>query len=95
MVAPEFSLGTFVWAPGPEAVFVVAPEFSPGTAWVPGPEAVFVVALEFSPGTVFVSEPQVSVDIAAPFAVLVPVSVVLVGADSPGRPRFFAFPNID
>jgi len=75
---------------------VVAPEFSPATfVWAPGPEAAFVVAPEFSPGTVFVSEPQVSVDIAAPFVVLVPVSVIVVGADSPERPRFFAFPNID
>jgi hypothetical protein len=29
------------------------------------------------------------------FDFLVPVSVVAVEVDSPGRPRFFAFPNID
>jgi len=40
-------------------------------------------------------KPQASDDIAVAFAVLVPVSVVVVGADSSGRPKFFAFPNID
>jgi hypothetical protein len=42
-----------------------------------------------------VSEPQASVDIALAFDVLVPVSVVAVEVDSPGCPRFLAFPNVD
>jgi len=42
-----------------------------------------------------VAEPQASVDIAAAFVVLVPVSVVVVEVDSLGHPRFFDFPNID
>jgi len=40
-------------------------------------------------------EPQVSVDSALAFDVLAPVSVVAVEVDSPGCPRFLAFPNID
>jgi hypothetical protein len=63
--------------------------------------AVFVLAAE--PGVVFVAvvsvadvaEPQASVDIPVAFAVLVPVSVVVVEVDSPGRPKLFAFPNVD
>src|SRR5208337_3788500 len=42
-----------------------------------------------------VSEPQVSADIAVAFEVLVPVSVVAAEVDSPGRPKFLAFPNVD
>ena len=42
-----------------------------------------------------VAEPQASVDIAVAFAVLAPVSEVGVEVDSPGHPRFSAFPNID
>jgi hypothetical protein len=61
-----------------------------------------VLVAELSPGVVSaaaepvvdVAEPQVSVDIAAVFVVLVPVSVVAVEVDSSGRPKFFAFPNI-
>ncbi len=77
-------------------VFVVA-ELSPE-----------VVVLVFEPGVVFVAvvsvavvfvadvaEPQASVDIAAVFVVLVPVSVVGVEVDSSGRPKFLAFPNVD
>jgi hypothetical protein len=44
---------------------------------------------------VSVSEPQTSVDIAAAFVVLVPVSVVAVEVDSSERPKFLAFPNVD
>jgi hypothetical protein len=40
------------------------------------------------------AEPRASVDIALAFAVLVPVSVVMVEVDSSGRPKFFVFPNI-
>jgi hypothetical protein len=55
------------------------------------------------PGVVFVAvvsvadvaEPQASVDIAVVFAVLAPVSVVVVEVYSPGRPTFLAFPNVD
>jgi hypothetical protein len=42
-----------------------------------------------------ICEPQASVDIAAAFVVLVPVSVVVVEVDSSGRPKFLAFPNVD
>jgi hypothetical protein len=56
------------------------------------PEVVVSVA---EPGAVFASEPQASVDIAVAFVVLAPVSVAAVEVDSPGRPRFFAFPNVD
>ena len=57
-----------------------------------------VVALVFVVSelqVVFVSEPQASADIPFVFVVLVPVSVFVVEVDSPGRPKFFAFPNID
>ena len=45
------------------------------------------------PEVAFVSERQASVDTAVAFVVLVLVSVVVGGVDSPGRPRFLAFPN--
>jgi hypothetical protein len=57
-----------------------------------------VVVLAAEPEVVSVAdvaEPQVFVDTAVAFAVLVPVSVVVVEVDSPGRPKFFAFPNVD
>jgi hypothetical protein len=66
--------------------------------------AVFVVDLEVSePEVVFVAlvsiadvaELQASVDIALAFDVLVPASVVADEVDSPGHPRFFAFPSIE
>jgi hypothetical protein len=41
------------------------------------------------------AEPQVSVDIALAFDVLVPVSVVVIEVDSPGRPKFRVLPNND
>jgi hypothetical protein len=44
---------------------------------------------------VVVVESQAAVDIAPAVDVLVPVSVVAVEVDSPGRPRFLAFPNVD
>jgi hypothetical protein len=68
------------------------------------PEVVFAVDLEVSePGAVFVAlvsvadiaELQASVDIAVAFHVLLSVFVVGVGVDSPGHPKFFAFPNVD
>ena len=61
----------------------------------PSPE---VPVLAAEPGVVSVAggaEPQASVDIALAFVVLVPVSVVVVEVDSSGRPKFFAFPNVD
>ena len=51
--------------------------------------------LAAEPEVVFVSEPRVSVDIVVAFAVLVPVYVVVVEVDSPGHPRFLAFPSVD
>jgi len=42
-----------------------------------------------------VAEPQAYVDIAFAFVVLVSVSVVVVEVDSPGLPKFLAFPNVD
>ncbi|HEX2769663.1 MAG TPA: hypothetical protein VHN12_10300 [Geobacteraceae bacterium] len=42
-----------------------------------------------------VAEPQACVDIAPAFDVSVPVSVGAVESDSPGRPSFHAFPNVD
>jgi hypothetical protein len=44
---------------------------------------------------VSVAEPQASVDIAVAFDFLVPVSVVVVGLDNSGHPKFLAFPNVD
>ncbi len=54
-----------------------------------------VVSVAAEPEVVFVSEPQASVDTAVAFVVLIPVSVVVGEVDSPGRPRFLAFPNVD
>ena len=52
--------------------------------------------VELSPEVaVSVVEPQASVDIAAAFVVLVPVSVVVVEGDSSGRPKSVAVPNGD
>ncbi len=59
---------------------------------VSGPGVVFFAAPAF-PAYVF--GPQASVDIAPAFDVLVPVSPVVAWLDSPGRPRFPAFPNAD
>jgi len=42
-----------------------------------------------------VAEPRASVDTAVAIVVLVPVSVVVAGVYSSGRPRFLAFPNGD
>ena len=70
----------------------------------PEPAVVFVAGLEaLEPAVVFAAVvsvadaagPRVSADIAPAFDVLIPVSAVAVGVDSPGHPRFFAVPNID
>jgi hypothetical protein len=83
VVEPEVS--------GPEVVSAAA---EPG---VFGP--VFAVAglspEVAEPGVISAAEPEVFADIAFAFAVLVPVSVVVVEVDSSGRPKFLAFPNID
>ena len=55
------------------------------------PGVVFVVAVSVAE----VAEPRASADIAVVFAVLVPVSVVVVEVYSSGRPTFLAFPNVD
>ena len=76
---------------GPEvfAPVFAAAELSPEVVVLAAePEVVSVVDLE-------VSEPQASVDIAVAFAVLVPVSVVVVEVDSSGCPKFLASPNVD
>ncbi len=82
----------------PEPAVVVAVDLV-----VPEPQAVVAADLEAAErGVVFVpvqslawiSGPRASVDIAVAFAALVPASVVAAEADSPGHPRFFAFPNI-
>jgi hypothetical protein len=80
------------------ALVFAAAELSPEVVvLVVEPEVVSVVDLEVSePGVVFVAdvaEPQASVDIAVAFAVLVPVSVVVVEVDSSGHPTFVASPN--
>ena len=79
------------------ALVFEAAELSPEVvALAAEPEVLCVVDLEVSePGVVFVSGPQASADIAVAFVVLVPVSAVEAEVDSPGRPRFPAFPNVD
>ena len=42
-----------------------------------------------------VAEPQAYVDIVLAFDVSDPASVVALEGDSPGRPSFLAFPNVD
>ena len=70
----------------PEAVFEPEVVFEPRDIFEP--EVAFVVSAD-------VAGPQASVDIAIAFAVLVPVSVVVVEADSSGHPKFPVFPNVD
>jgi hypothetical protein len=55
------------------------------------PRVVFVVLVSVDD----VAGPQASVDIAVAFVVLVPVSVLVVEVDSPERPNFLFFPNVD
>jgi len=92
-VVAELSPEVVVLVAEPEVfalVFVVV-ELSPEVVvLVVEPEVVFVAAV-----FVGVAELQASVDIAAVFDVLVPVSVVVVEVDSSGRPKFLAFPNVD
>jgi hypothetical protein len=73
-------------------VLVVEPEVvSAAVVFVAGPEIVFVGPFSI----VHVSGPQGSVHIHTVFAVSIPVSVVVKGADIFRRPIFFVFPNID
>lgn len=74
---------------GPVAVSLVAA--AAVVSEVADPVVVFVAAAPLAD----VAEPRASVDTALAFDVLVPVSVVAVEVDSPVRPRFFVFPNID
>jgi hypothetical protein len=71
----------------PEVVVLAA---EPGVS-EPGVGFVAVVFV----AVVSVAEPQASVDIAVAFDFLVPVSVVVVGLDNSGHPKFLAFPNVD
>jgi hypothetical protein len=76
---------------------VVGPEVENAVIGVPAvsevaePEVVFFVLVSVAD----LAESQASVDIALAFDALVPLSVVAVEVDSPGRSKFFAFPNID
>ena len=76
----------------PEVVFEPEAVFEPEVVFEPRdifePEVAFVVSAD-------VAGPQASVDIAIAFAVLVPVSGVVVEADSSGHPKFLVFPNVD
>jgi hypothetical protein len=74
---------------GPEvenAVFGVA-----AVSEVSQPVVVFVAFVSVADA----AESHASVDIALAFDVSVPVSVGMVEADSSGRPRFLAIPNVD
>ena len=81
-------------------VLVAEPEVFPLVVAAAEPEAAVSVAAE---PVVFaavvsvadVAEPRASVDTAVASAVLVPVSVVVAGVYSSGRPKFLAFPNAD
>ena len=85
--------------PEVSALVSVAAERSPEVAWPAESGVLSAVALAVpDPGVVAVvdvAEPQASADIAFAFPVLVPVSVVAVEVDSPERPRFLAFANVD
>jgi len=110
-VASGLSLGIAAFAAEPEvasfvSVFAVEPEahsFAAVSAAVFA-AAVFAAVFAAEPEVVSfaavsasadIAEPQTSGNIPVPSGVSVPVSVVVVGADSPGRPTFFAFPNVD
>ena len=103
-LAAALSPEVVVLAAEPEAVSVVAELSLEVVVLAAEPEVVSVVDLEVSESEVVfvavvsvadVAEPQASVDIAVAFAVLVPVSAVVVEVDSSGRPTFVAFPNVD
>ena len=91
MVAePEvFALGFAAAELSPEIVVLAA------VPWVVFVAVVSVVAEPEVASVADVAERQASVDIAVPFDVLVPVSVVVVEVDSSERPKFLASPNVD
>ena len=90
-MASGLSLGIAAFAAEPEVVSFVA--FSAAVfAAADIAAALFVAAVSAAAD---IAEPQASGNTPVPSAVSVPVSVVVVGADSPGRPMFFAFPNVD
>jgi hypothetical protein len=87
-----------VLAAGPEVVSVVAGPavFALVLAHAePFPEVLALAAEPEAASVAGVAEPLAAVDIAVAFVVLVPVAGVVVGVDSPERPKFFAFPNVD
>jgi hypothetical protein len=101
-VASGLSLEIAAFAAEPEVASVAA-EFSDEVAAFAAVSAVVFAAADIAV-VVFVAvvsaaadiaEPQTSGNTPVPSAVSVPVSVVVVGADSPGRPMFSAFPNVD
>ena len=89
----QISLETFgvVISPG-VAAFVFVFVALESVADVAEPQASVDIAF-LSPADA--AEPQVSAGIVLAFHVSVPVSVSAVEADSPGRPRSYAYPNID
>ena len=80
--AVALSPGIVALAPGPDEAPVSAVE----------PEVFSAVAAVFPADT---AEPRASADILAVFVVLAPVSDAVVEVDSPERPTFVAFPNVD
>jgi hypothetical protein len=76
------------------ALVFVAAELSPEVVVLAAEPGVSEPGVGFV-AVVSVAEPQASVDIAVAFDFLVPVSVVLVGLDNSGHPKFLAFPNVD
>jgi hypothetical protein len=98
VLAAEISPGTAVseavaLSPG---IVALAPESDEAPVSAVEPEvfsaaAAFVAAV-FPADT---AEPRASADILAVFVVLAPVSDAVVEVDSPERPTFVAFPNVD
>jgi hypothetical protein len=80
-------------------VLVVQPEV---VSVIDEPEAFVLVSVAVEPGIVFVAVvsvagvagPQACVDTPVLFGVSVPASVFAVEADSSGRPKFLAVPNV-
>jgi hypothetical protein len=92
-VAADLSPEALVSAAEPGVVSVVVDPEALVSAAEPG-----VVSVVVDPEVVSaaaVGGPRASVDIAVAFAVLLPVVVVVSEVDSPGRPKFLAFPNVD
>jgi len=91
---PEEVFALVFSAAEPGVVFVVDLEVSePGVVLAAVVLAAVFLAAVVS--TAHVSGPQASVDIRVASDVSVPVSGVAAEVDSPGPPRFLAFPNVD